>query len=73
MAKTPNLSASETFRLTVSAQSYELLEELARRGIYGRNAAEVAARFVDDALARFVDAPKLKVKLAPRGTGEEGG
>jgi len=48
-------------RVTVSVQSVRLLEQLAERGIYGRNSAEVAARFIDDALKEFVDKPKLIV------------
>lgn len=62
MAKTPNISDSEIFRVTVSKQSYRLLEELAVLGIYGRNPAEVAARFIDGALKGFVDPPRLKVE-----------
>jgi len=44
----------------LSQQSKDLLEELARRGIYGRNEAEVAGRFIDNALQEFVETPKLK-------------
>jgi hypothetical protein len=65
MAKTPNSSASEGVRITVSWQSFQLLEDLAAKGIWGRNAAEVAARFVDRALQEFVDQPKLVIKPDP--------
>jgi hypothetical protein len=61
MAKGNNLADSSPLRVTVSVQSRTLLEQLAERGIYGRNSAEVAARFVDDALKEFVDKPKLTV------------
>jgi hypothetical protein len=61
MAKGNNLTDSSPLRVTVSVQSRRLLEQLAERGIYGRNSAEVAARFVDDALKEFVDKPKLTV------------
>ena len=61
MAKGNNLADSSPLRVTVSVQSRRLLEQLAERGIYGRNSAEVAARFVDDALKEFVDKPKLTV------------
>lgn len=44
-------------RVTVSTQSAQLLEQLAAKGIYGRNAAEVAGRFIDKALQDFVEAP----------------
>jgi hypothetical protein len=59
MAKASNASGSTVIRVTVSEQSAELLEELAARGIYGRNAAEVAGRFIDSALQDFVEPPKL--------------
>ena len=59
MAKSNNLADSTTIRVTVSVQSGSLLEQLAERGIYGRNAAEVAARFIDKALQRFIEQPKL--------------
>lgn len=59
MAKAANAVGSSVIRVTVSTQSAELLEQLAARGIYGRNAAEVAGRFIDRALQDFVDAPRL--------------
>jgi len=61
MAKGPNTAESEVLRVTVSAQSARLLEELAAKGIYGRNPAEVAARFIDEALQKFVDTPRLSL------------
>jgi hypothetical protein len=60
MPKQSNRSRSVTVRVTLSQQSKDLLEELARRGIYGRNEAEVAGRFIDNALQEFVETPKLK-------------
>ena len=59
MAKGNNLAGSSPLRVTVSVQSRRLLEQLAERGIYGRNSAGVGARFIDDALKEFVDKPKL--------------
>lgn len=61
MAKTPNETESKPLRLTLSKQSVRLLEQLATKGIYGRNAADVAARMVDRALEAYVDQPKLKL------------
>ena len=62
MAKGPNASRSTIVSVTIpSVQSAKLLERLATRGIYGKNAAEVAARFVDKALEQFVETPKLTV------------
>jgi hypothetical protein len=64
MAKANNVVGSRPIRVTVSDQSERLLEQLARRGIYGRNSAEVAARFVDEALQKFVSPPKLRLETA---------
>jgi hypothetical protein len=61
MAKGENASASAVIRVTVSRQSADLLEQLARSGLYGRNAAEVAARFIDSTLQGFVERPRLSV------------
>lgn len=66
MGKSNNLVESTTLRVTISVQSAKLLEQLAGRGIYGRNPAEVAARFVDEALQRFVEQPKLTVGRVSR-------
>jgi hypothetical protein len=62
MAKAENASKSAVIRVTVSAQSAALLDELAAKGIYGRNSAEVAGRFVDEALQKFVEAPRLPLQ-----------
>jgi len=59
MPKAANASGSAVIRVTVSTQSAALLDALAAKGIYGRNAAEVAGRFVDRALQEFVDTPRL--------------
>jgi hypothetical protein len=58
----PNAIASKPLRITLSSESFRLLRELASRGIYGRTEAEVAARFVDQALEKFVELPKLTLK-----------
>ena len=42
MAKKGNASKGVPFGITISRQSIALLEMLAGRGIYGRNAHEVA-------------------------------
>ncbi len=67
MAKQSNESESVILRVTLSRQSHNVLEKLARQGIFGRNAAEVAARFVDQALQSFVDIEKTKVSLTEDG------
>jgi hypothetical protein len=67
MSRVPNGSGSKKFRVTLSTQSVELLEQLASRGIYGRNAAEVGGRFIDEALQRLVQTPELTI---PEGSSE---
>jgi hypothetical protein len=64
--KRPNATGSENFPITLSLESVRLLDEIAKNGIWGRNRAEVAARFVDRALESFVEQPKArlpKIKL----------
>lgn len=50
-----------------------LLKEIARLGIYGRTTGEVAARFIDQALERFVPTPRLKVRKDPATRGPRRG
>ena len=66
MAKAANTVRSESLTVTLSEQSVELLEEIAALGIYGRNPAEVAGRFVDRELERLVEARWLKLRKGPR-------
>jgi hypothetical protein len=69
--KRPNATDSENFPITLSVQSVQLLDEIAKNGIWGRNKAEVAARFVDKALEAFVEQPKLKLpKIKLRSDGD---
>jgi hypothetical protein len=49
--------------ITLSRQSVEALNQIAARGIYGRNAPEVAARFVDRALQDLVQFPPIALKI----------
>ncbi len=66
MPKTPNESKSTTIRVTVSEQSEELLDKLAGLGVYGRNGADVAGRFVDRALQKFIEVPRFTVTPSKR-------
>ena len=59
MAKKGNASKGVPFGITISRQSIALLEMLAKRGIYGRNAHEVAGRLVDRALEDFTERPRF--------------
>lgn len=66
MPKGANPSRSVKVRITLSEQSVSLLEVLATKGIYGRSSAEVAGRFVDEALHRLVEPPRLRLPSRPR-------
>ena len=70
MARRPNASPGAKFEVTLAKQSVELIEQLARRGIYGRTPAEVGGRFIEQALQQFVSPPKLAPKqtAVPRST-----
>jgi hypothetical protein len=59
--KTQNAADSDNFSITLSLESIRLLDEIAKNGIWGRNKADVAARFVDRALEAFVEQPKVKL------------
>lgn len=65
MSKPQNLVKSDTLRITLSTQSISYLEKLAQEGIYGRNAAEVAARFIDSALQNLVGPPS-QLRVVPK-------
>jgi hypothetical protein len=62
MAKGNNTADSRQITITISEQSGKLLDRLAQMGIYGRNPADVAGRFVDKALQEFVEKPRLRVE-----------
>jgi hypothetical protein len=61
MSKANNAADSDTVRITLSVQSISLLDQLAAKGIYGRNAAEVGGRFIDKALQEFTETPRFKL------------
>jgi hypothetical protein len=65
MARRKNSSPGNKFEVTLAKQSVDMIEELARRGIYGRTPAEVGGRFIEQALQQFVDTPKLVPKRTP--------
>ena len=70
MARKANISGSDSVTITLSTESLRLLSELASRGIYGRNEAEVAGRFVDRALTEFVTRPTLGLRSTKRKAGQ---
>jgi len=61
MARPPNSSASEKCQATISKQSDELLDSLARLGVYGRSKGEVAGRFIEQVLQTLIERPRLDV------------
>jgi hypothetical protein len=66
MARKGNTSEGRSLTITLSRQSVEALNQIAARGLYGRNGPEVAARFVDQALQGLVQFPPIVLK-----TGQE--
>lgn len=48
---------NDVLLMPISGQSRNFLERLSLKGIYGRTPAEVAARFVDEGIQRFVEKP----------------
>jgi hypothetical protein len=62
MARPKSASPGVKFEVTLAMQTVDLLEELSRRGIYGRTPAEVGGRFIEQALQQFVESPKLVPK-----------
>jgi hypothetical protein len=52
-------SRGQKFEVTLSAQSVDLLRQLAEQGIYGRSAADVGGRFIEEALRNYVKPPQL--------------
>lgn len=62
MARPKSASPGVKFEVTLAKQSVEMIEELSKRGIYGRTAAEVGGRFIEQTLQQFVDRPKLVPK-----------
>jgi hypothetical protein len=67
MSKEPNEVKSRPLRVTVSEQSEDLLKQLVTRGVYGRSVAEVAGRFIDQALIGFLEKPHLLVPRNQKG------
>jgi hypothetical protein len=61
MGKPKNASGTEQVTLSLSDESVRVLRELAVLGIYGKNEAEVAGRFVDKALEGFVVPPRFEL------------
>lgn len=66
MRKTGNNTKSQVLRITLSEQVADLLDQIAETGLMGQNPAEVAHRFIDDAVMKALDNPHLEVKRKPK-------
>ena len=73
MPRPPNPSRGERFEVTLSAQSINLLRQLATRGLYGRTPAEVGGRFIEQALQQFVQPPRLSSSIGRSSSGKTNG
>lgn len=62
MAKGENSTRSDQVRVTLSEQVAELLDQIAATGLMGQNRAEVAHRFIDEAIMKALDNPHLDLK-----------
>jgi hypothetical protein len=62
MRKTGNNTKSQLLRITVSEQIANLLDQIAATGLIGQNPAEVAHRFIDEAVMKALDNPHLDLE-----------
>lgn len=52
--------------VTLSEQSIDLLKQIAELGRFGRNEAEVCARFIDKSLEQFAATPTFMSRIRPK-------
>ena len=50
----------------MSRQSVQILQELARKGVWGRSAADVGGRLIEQALQTFVATPSFDLDVLSR-------
>lgn len=62
MSKGENSTRSDQVRVTLSEQIADLLDQIAATGLMGQNRAEVAHRFIDEAVVKALDNPHLELK-----------
>lgn len=62
MPKGENRTKSDQVRVTLSEQIADLLDQIAATGLIGQNRAEVAHRFIDEAVMKALDNPHLDLK-----------
>jgi len=66
MRKARNNTKSQLVRVTVSEQIADLLDQIAATGLIGQNPAEVAHRFIDEAVMKALANPHLELKRKPK-------
>jgi len=62
MGKAENKSATIKVTVSLSEQIVDLLDQIAETGLIGQNRAEVAHRFIDDAVLQALGNPLLNLK-----------
>lgn len=68
MRRAKNNTKSQLLRVTLSEQIADLLDQIAATGLIGQNPAEVAHRFIDEAVMKALDNPHLKLMRKPTQT-----
>jgi hypothetical protein len=63
MGRKANTVQAQTLTLSISPQTRALLERIAGAGLFGKNAAEVATRFLDERVRAFLDNPSERKYL----------
>lgn len=63
MPKSENSTRSDQVRVTLSEEIADLLDQIAATGLMGQNRAEVAHRFIDEAVMKALDNPHLRLTL----------
>lgn len=62
MAKAGNKSATVQVTVSLSEQQVDLLDQIAAQGLIGQNRADVAHRFIDDAVMAALRDPLFGLK-----------
>jgi hypothetical protein len=62
MAKPENKSATVQVTVSISEQQAEILDQIAASGLMGQNRADVARRFIDDAVITTLRDPLFELK-----------
>lgn len=66
MAKQGNKSNTIRVTISLSEQQVDYLDQIAESGLIGQNRADVAQRFVDDAVMKAFENPLFQLKQRPK-------